>query len=303
MSLAPIVTNLFSRISEAAEDETLIVIEATAPLEWKLDRVEARTYLLQVKGKPNLYTGPLLVHDGVVRRVTVEPEAGWIKFGVHLETPVRVEVEFQADRMPVRLLLRCSREVWRRFFASKRIAIDPGHGGEDRGHRGPVDLWERDVAWRTAQEFRCCLERLGTKVVLTRAPEENPSWPERVQRGQGADLFISLHTHGEADQRVRGAAVLYNSDNPMGEEQARAFLEEISLKTKIPRRGVFPSPDLSLIDWCPAFIIETATITNWVDEGVLRNPCFHRKLVLATLSTFFRKYNQPASEVASHVCS
>ncbi|ACX52041.1 cell wall hydrolase/autolysin [Ammonifex degensii KC4] len=295
------ITNIHSKVQEGAEDESWVVVEATAPVVWELFRPEPLVYCLKVKGRANMYTGPLSVRDGIVREVTIGVEGEWLMFLVRLEAPAEVKAELRVEKLPVRLLLRFSRSCWRNFFRGKCIVVDPGHGGTDGGHRGPVDLWEKDVVWVTAQEFKRQLERLGAKVRLTRSREENPSWAERARLGEGADLFLSLHTHGEADRRVRGAAVLYNPTFPQGELLAQAMLEEITAKTKVPGRGVFSSLELALLNGRPAFTIETVTITNWVDEGILRNPYFHRKLVLATLSSFFR-FSRGISEVADHVC-
>ncbi|WP_165847722.1 N-acetylmuramoyl-L-alanine amidase family protein [Ammonifex thiophilus] len=295
------ITNIYSKIQEGTEDESWVIIEATAPLVWELLRPEPLVYCLKVKGRANMYTGPLAVRDGVVREVSINTEREGLSFFVRLEAPAEAKVELQTGKLPVRLILRLNRSCWRDFFRDRHIVIDPGHGGTDGGHRGPVDLWEKDVVWVTAQEFKRQLERLGARVSLTRSREENPSWVERVRLGEKADLFLSLHTHGEADRRVRGAAVLYNPTFPQGERLAQTMLEEITAKTKVPGRGVFPSSELTLLDRRPAFTIEMVTITNWVDEGLLRNPYFHRKLVLATLSSFFR-FGREVSEVANHVC-
>lgn len=295
MSKLPRLTNIYSKVKEdnGGRDYTLLAIEATSPFTYQLGRPDPMRYQVKVTGLANMYTGPLAVQDGILREVTitVKPEESQVLFEVWLEAPAEATVSF-TEGLPSRLTLLLSRLPLREFYCGKRVVLDPGHGGADRGHRGPVNLWEKDVVWKTAQEFSRQLRRLGAEVILTRAEGENPPWEERAGKGEGADLFISLHTHGEGDRKVRGAAVLYPPGSREMEILARAVLERIVSKTKVPGRGIFPAAELGKVKGCPALAIETVTITNWVDEGILRNPYFHRKLALAVLAGFFCTYGE-----------
>ncbi|GFN22713.1 MAG: N-acetylmuramoyl-L-alanine amidase [Thermoanaerobacteraceae bacterium] len=288
---APRLTNIFSRLEPGrdGEDESLLVIEATGPFPFRLAQPEPFLCQVQAEAAVNMYTGPLAVRDGIIREVLVEePAAGKVNFKVMLETETEVFTTLE-EGPPARVVLHFSREPLKKFYRGKRIVVDPGHGGGDGGFRGPVDLWEKDVVWTTSQEFSRALERLGAEVVITRGPEENPSWQERCGKVTAdTALFISLHTHGTEDRRVRGAAVLYNPQAEGGAGLARLVLEEIMAKTKIPGRGVRPCPDLAVLGGKQGLLVETVTITNWVDEGILRNPYFHRKLALATIHSFFQ---------------
>jgi len=235
-----------------------------------------------------MYTGPLEVRDGIIREVLVEePGAGEVSFKVVLQTETEVFTTLE-EGPPARAVLRFSREPLKKFYRGRRVVVDPGHGGGDGGFRGPVDLWEKDVVWTTSRVLAGELKRLGAEVVITRAPEENPSWQERCAKVTAdTSLFISLHTHGAEDRNVRGAAVLYNPRAEGGDVLAGLVLEEITAKTKIPGRGIRPCLDLAVLGDRQGLLVETVTITNWVDEGILRNPYFHRKLAVATVNGFF----------------
>lgn len=286
----PRLTNIFSKIQEkeVLPDESLVVIEATKLFPFRLLQLNPYLYQLRAGAKVNMYNGALKVKDGIVREVTIEAEpAGEVSFNIHLETETEVFTSTQ-DGLPARVILHFSREPLRKFYQGKHIVLDPGHGGADGGHRGPVNLWERDVVWTTAQEFLRALQRLGAEVILTRGTEENPSWQERLKKAEAnTALFLSIHTHGVHDRKVRGAAVLYNPRAKEGATLAYLALEEIINKTKIPGRGVEPCPDLAPLGDRYGLLLETVTITNWVDEGILRNPYFHRKLALAVVNSFY----------------
>lgn len=290
MGKIPRLTNIYSKVKEEkdGQDYTLVVIEATAPFSYELFRPDPIRYQIKTTALANMYTGPLSVGDGIVKEVIIKesPSEKQVIFEIYLEVPTEAAMVFH-EGLPSRLTLQLSRLPMKNFYRGKRVALDPGHGGMDGGHRGPVNLWEKDVVWVTAQEFYRQLKRFGAEVIFTRSKEENPPWEERVKKGDGANLFLSLHTHGERDRKVRGAAVLYPPSSQEMELLARTVLDRIVAKTKVPKRGVFPSTELEMLKGCPALTIETVTITNWVDEGILRNPYFHRKLALAVLASFF----------------
>lgn len=295
MSKVPRLTNIYSRLQEDGEGRncTLLALEATSPFAYELYRPDPMRYEVRVKGLANMFTGPLVVQDGIIRDVAITPRAteGLVILEVRLEAPTDATVSF-TEGLPSRLVIFFDRSPVKDFFYGKRVVLDPGHGGAEGGHRGPVNLWEKDVVWKTAREFSRQLESLGAEAVFTRTEGENPSWEERAEKGRGADFFISLHTHGERDRKVRGAAVLYPPGSAEMEALARSILERIVIKTRVPGRGVFPAAELGKVKGCPALAIETVTITNWVDEGVLRNPYFHRKLALAVLTGLFCAYKK-----------
>jgi N-acetylmuramoyl-L-alanine amidase len=87
------------------------------------------------------------------------------------------------------------------------IALDPGHGGRDRGTRNEkLGLVEKDFALDLAQRLRPLLQALGFQVVMTREDDTYIALPERAQRAAtaGADLFVSLHFNAAASADVNG---------------------------------------------------------------------------------------------------
>lgn len=93
------------------------------------------------------------------------------------------------------------------------VALDPGHGGEDRGARGAKGLGEKDAALAIAHELRRSLEAQGFKVVLTRAGDSFvPLWNRaRAANEAGADLFLSLHLNAARSRGARGSEVYFLS--------------------------------------------------------------------------------------------
>jgi N-acetylmuramoyl-L-alanine amidase len=92
----------------------------------------------------------------------------------------------------------------------RTVVIDPGHGGEDAGARGPGGAVEKDVTLQIAQRLRATIEsRLGLRVMLTRDGDQAVPMDRRtaLANHNTADLFISLHANASHRPEARGAQV------------------------------------------------------------------------------------------------
>ena len=80
----------------------------------------------------------------------------------------------------------------------RTIVIDPGHGGEDNGVKGPNGALEKQVTLAVARRAKGAIEgRLGMRVLLTQ--EDNRIGADgraAIANNNKADLFISLHANG-----------------------------------------------------------------------------------------------------------
>jgi N-acetylmuramoyl-L-alanine amidase len=106
------------------------------------------------------------------------------------------------------------------------IVVDPGHGGIDNGTHAPSGEQEKDLVLRFATMLREKLEKTGKyRVAMTRADDTFVPLNDRVRfaRGQGAQLFISIHcdalarSEGSAD----GATIYTVSDKASDAEAQR----------------------------------------------------------------------------------
>ena len=107
----------------------------------------------------------------------------------------------------------------------RAIAIDPGHGGDDTGTRGPDGTLEKDVTLAVARRLRSLIEsQLGLRVVLTRTADTTVALDERaaIANNNRADLFISLHTNASVRESATGAEVFYLSLTEYDEEALEA---------------------------------------------------------------------------------
>lgn len=106
--------------------------------------------------------------------------------------------------------------------ARPAVVIDPGHGGEDVGVRGPSGLEEKQFTLDVAQALRSRLETaLGLRVILTREDDRLLTFDERAAAANagGGVLFISLHANAAPVAAVSGAEVYYQTLDPVGEDE------------------------------------------------------------------------------------
>jgi N-acetylmuramoyl-L-alanine amidase len=163
----------------------------------------------------------------------------------------------------------------------RAIAIDPGHGGDDTGTRGPDGTLEKEVTLDVARRLRNRIEsELGLRVVLTRTADTTVAMDERaaIANNNRADLFISLHTNASVRESVTGAEVFYLSLAEYDEEAREAG-----------KLGGQPVPvvgggsrSLDIVPWEMAQLRHVNQSARWaatvVDELSLRVPMSPRGL-------------------------
>jgi N-acetylmuramoyl-L-alanine amidase len=149
----------------------------------------------------------------------------------------------------------------------RTVVIDPGHGGDETGARGPQGLTEKDVTLAVGRRLKAALEaRLGVRVLLTRDTDRTMSLDERASLANNnkADLFISLHANASMRASTSGAEVFYLSLDEYGAEAARASHPESEL---LPVFGG-GSRDIQLILWEMAqarYIDQSAALARIVE--------------------------------------
>jgi len=94
------------------------------------------------------------------------------------------------------------------------VALDPGHGGEDKGARGKNGHSEKDIvleiAKRTAQRLK---QYKNIIPILVRKRDYFLSIKHRcsIAHYNRADILVSIHANANDDERVRGSSVYFLS--------------------------------------------------------------------------------------------
>ncbi len=90
----------------------------------------------------------------------------------------------------------------------KVVVLDPGHGGNDRGTRGPDGVLEKDVSLQIARMVAIRM-RNTHRIILTRSDDYSLPLFQRTEAANyhNADLFLSIHTGGDFLHRKSGMTV------------------------------------------------------------------------------------------------
>ncbi len=94
------------------------------------------------------------------------------------------------------------------------MVIDPGHGGEDPGARGPGGVLEKDLCLALGRALAADLNRRpGIEAHLTR--DKDFFIPlrrrTRIAAEKTADLFVSVHANASRDKSAHGTEVYFLS--------------------------------------------------------------------------------------------
>ncbi|MEO5741548.1 MAG: N-acetylmuramoyl-L-alanine amidase [Vicinamibacterales bacterium] len=132
--------------------------------------------------------------------------------------------------------------------AIRTIVIDPGHGGEDNGVKGPGGALEKNVTLAVARRLKSTIEgRLGMRALMTHESGSviDADGRAAIANNNKADLFISLHANGAPRPTVRGAVIYTLSLDRVGEDARRQSQAD---------RAVLPlfgggSREVALVEW------------------------------------------------------
>jgi N-acetylmuramoyl-L-alanine amidase len=152
----------------------------------------------------------------------------------------------------------------------RTVVIDPGHGGDDVGARGPGGALEKDVTLAIARKVRAAVANtLGLQAFLTRDRDQDVALDERAAFANNykSDLFISIHANASRAQGARGSEVYFLSYQASDDESRRVAAMEGG---EIPASASAPaSSDVALILWDMAqaeHLAESSSLASRIQE-------------------------------------
>jgi N-acetylmuramoyl-L-alanine amidase len=172
------------------------------------------------------------------------------------EAPSRLVLEFQATPLaagepsPVPSAPAASRTT-PAGPAVRTVVIDPGHGGEDVGAKGPGGALEKDVTLAIARKVRSTvINALGIQAFLTRDKDQDVPLDERAAFANNykSDLFISIHANASRAQGARGSEVYFLSYQASDDESRRVAALEGG-EIPVTATSAPASSDVALILW------------------------------------------------------
>jgi N-acetylmuramoyl-L-alanine amidase len=130
------------------------------------------------------------------------------------------------------------------------VVIDPGHGGDDEGAKGPGGALEKDVVLDVGRQLAGALEDEGLRVVMTRSADEFVSLEKRTYIANDArgDLFVSIHANAAKNTSIRGTETFFLSLEATDEAARRvAERENQAFGTAVPHQRASDDPLVAIL--------------------------------------------------------
>lgn len=165
-------------------------------------------------------------------------------------------------------------------LSGKRIIIDPGRGGSDRGllvsgAQGPMT--EADILWDLASRLEGRMTAIGMETFLSRPVNHSPGDSERAATANtvGADLMISLRFERHPSPAASGVASFYfgsphGSVSTIGRNLADFIQREVVARTGLRDcRTHGRTWDLLRLTRMPTVQVDVGYITSPHDQSKL----------------------------------
>jgi N-acetylmuramoyl-L-alanine amidase len=211
-----------------------------------------RLYLDLYPARLALGTSPLTIQDGLLRGARIgQYNASTVRLVLDIESIKGYKIFFLEN--PFRLIVDVSgkektmappveppgREkklslAQQLGLGVKRIVIDPGHGGKDKGASGKNGLYEKNLNLKIAKKLAQRIKQdLNLEVVLTRDSDRFIPLEERtaIANTRHADLFVSIHVNASPNSQAEGFET-YFLNLATDEESMRVAAYENATSTK-----------------------------------------------------------------------
>ncbi|MDA3628580.1 N-acetylmuramoyl-L-alanine amidase [Saccharopolyspora oryzae] len=179
----------------------------------------------------------------------------------------------------------------------KRIVIDPGHGGADRG-ACIGDVCEADLTWDLARRLEGRMVATGMEALITRGPNACPPDADRAlfANEAGADMFLSLHIDANPSPLAEGVASFHfgtgnGTTSTVGEALAGFLQREIVARTGLQDCHTQAKTwEVLRLTRMPAVRMELGYLTNARDRSRLLDPAFRDVIAEGLLVAVKRLY-------------
>ena len=188
------------------------------------------------------------------------------------------------------------------------VVIDAGHGGSDPGKVGVNDQLEKDINLKVAKILKQFLQSEGINVVMTREGDdglydENASnkkvqdMKKRLEIIEEADpeLVVSIHQNSYHEEAIHGAQVFYYGTSAESQSLAELIQGELIRFADPENHRQAKANDtyylLKKTD-APVVIVECGFLSNWEENGKLKDEGYQDQLVWAIHMGIMRYLNQ-----------
>ncbi len=186
-------------------------------------------------------------------------------------------------------------------LTGKRIIIDPGRGGDDRGlimtsRSGPVS--EADVLWDLASRLEGRMTAIGMDTFLSRPVSGSPTDAERASTANavGADLMISLRCASLPSPAANGVASFYFGNSHGSVSTIGRNLADFIQREVVARSGLRDCRthgrtwDLLRLTRMPTVQVDIGYVSSPHDRELLTSPGSRDSIAEGILAAVKRLY-------------
>ena len=168
---------------------------------------------------------------------------------------------------------------------TKKVAIDPGHGGEIDLGSVRVGLYEKNANLAISLFLKEELVSRGYEVYMIRetdAAVENRDRPDLAAEN-GADIYVSVHLNSleEDSDATRGTEVWYSDlRNDGSDTLAQCVVDEVTAVIGSRNRGIKMSNGLIVLKYntLPACLVECGFMSSETERAMLFDPEYQKKI-------------------------
>jgi N-acetylmuramoyl-L-alanine amidase len=181
-----------------------------------------------------------------------------------------------------KLTIRVKRQPTKLTMQNLLVAIDPGHGGDNKGATGVTsNIMEKDYTLKIAKELEKYLKSKKVKTFLTRTMDTSLSMVDRTMmlRGQDPTILISIHLNSSGKDTIRGVSTYYRY---IGFRSLSQAVLDRMLELKLQEFGNVGSFNFSLSGPTeyPNCLVEVAFLSNKDDEKLILSSKFQRQVAI-----------------------
>jgi len=187
-------------------------------------------------------------------------------------------------------------------LAGLLIAVDAGHGGDNRGALGSTGVQESDITLSIARHLDSVLTARGARVYMTRTNGVAASMTDRAENiiASNARILVSIHCnsigYSSDPEKTYGTGTFYRF---IGFQPLANIMMDKMVDLGLRQFGVVGSFNFSLnaLTQMPNVLLETIFLSNPEEEMKLLNDDFRRSLALKTaegLEDFVRDHGLSA---------
>jgi N-acetylmuramoyl-L-alanine amidase len=177
-----------------------------------------------------------------------------------------------------------------------KILLDPGHGGNELGSRGPTGYPEKDANLFVSQVLQAELKKRGALVFMTRESDRDVSLGDRVKIIDELQPTISISLHynalPDAGDAINTSGVSAFWFHPQAQDLALFIKNYLVKKLNRPDYGLFwNNLALTRPHSTPAILLELGFTINPTEFEWIANPQEQQKLGIAladALTEWFR---------------